>query len=143
MIAAKEHQDVYFSHFREIEKRRELNPSWLVPFRKAALDRFAELGFPTTRNEEWKYTNVAPIARTAFQPVNTSEVKQFHALRIKQEELGQYTIIMVFSNGRLVFAGDPAKGEQSSLALPAGLKVSSLSAALAGGCPLLEQHFGR
>ena len=28
------------------------------------LQRFAELGFPTTHDEEWRFTNVAPIART-------------------------------------------------------------------------------
>ena len=29
--------------------------------------RFAELGFPTTHDEEWRFTNVAPIARTNFR----------------------------------------------------------------------------
>ncbi|MHC4493105.1 MAG: Fe-S cluster assembly protein SufD [Planctomycetota bacterium] len=32
--------------------------------RREARDRFAELGFPTTKLEDWRYTNVAPIART-------------------------------------------------------------------------------
>ena len=32
--------------------------------REAAFQRFAELGFPTTHDEEWRFTNVAPIART-------------------------------------------------------------------------------
>ncbi len=41
-------------------------PSWLQPLRQSALARFAELGFPTTKNEEWRFTNVAPIARTKF-----------------------------------------------------------------------------
>jgi len=34
--------------------------------REAALRRFNELGFPTTRDEEWRFTNVAPIARSNF-----------------------------------------------------------------------------
>ena len=34
--------------------------------RKDALARFAEPGFPTTRNEEWRFTNVTPLARLNF-----------------------------------------------------------------------------
>jgi len=44
-------------------------PAWLQSLRDAAFARFAELGFPTTHDEEWRFTNVAPIARTAFTPV--------------------------------------------------------------------------
>ena len=44
-------------------------PLWLRAHREAAIVRFSDLGFPTARrgNEEWKYTNVAPIARTSFE----------------------------------------------------------------------------
>jgi Fe-S cluster assembly protein SufD len=41
--------------------------SWLRDARREALDRFAEIGFPTARDEDWKYTNVAPIERRAFR----------------------------------------------------------------------------
>src|ERR1019366_96193 len=43
-------------------------PAWLQSLRDAAFARFAELGFPTTHNEEWRFTNVSAIARTAFMP---------------------------------------------------------------------------
>src|SRR3989475_13246732 len=43
-------------------------PSWLFPLRKAGIARFAELGFPTTRHEDWRFPNVAPIARLPFKP---------------------------------------------------------------------------
>src|SRR5471030_3565052 len=39
---------------------------WLQKMRDAAFQRFAELGFPTTHDEEWRFTNVAPIARASF-----------------------------------------------------------------------------
>ena len=35
--------------------------------REAAFQRFSDAGFPTTHDEEWRFTNVAPIARTAFR----------------------------------------------------------------------------
>jgi Fe-S cluster assembly protein SufD len=42
---------------------------WIRELRDAAFQRFSELGFPTTRNEEWRFTNVAPIARATFGAV--------------------------------------------------------------------------
>ena len=44
------------------------SPAWLLPLRKAALARFAELGFPTLHQEDWRFTNVAPIAGLPFKP---------------------------------------------------------------------------
>ncbi|MGH7930891.1 MAG: Fe-S cluster assembly protein SufD, partial [Candidatus Binatia bacterium] len=32
--------------------------SWLAKLRRSAIDKFSELGLPTTRHEDWKYTNV-------------------------------------------------------------------------------------
>ena len=40
---------------------------WVQALREAAFQRFVELGFPTTHDEEWRFTNVAPIARTHWQ----------------------------------------------------------------------------
>src|SRR5437879_12677125 len=39
-------------------------PAWLKEMREAAITRFAELGFPTTKQEGWRVTSVAPIAAT-------------------------------------------------------------------------------
>jgi Fe-S cluster assembly protein SufD len=44
---------------------------WLQDLRDAAFQRFSELGFPTTHDEEWRFTNVAPIARATFSPLPT------------------------------------------------------------------------
>jgi hypothetical protein len=35
--------------------------------REEARKRFAELGYPTTHDEDWRFTSVAPIARTTFE----------------------------------------------------------------------------
>jgi Fe-S cluster assembly protein SufD len=49
-------------------ERARGEPSWLGDFRREAFRHFAERGFPTTRLEEWKYTNVSRLARTPFEP---------------------------------------------------------------------------
>ena len=41
---------------------------WVKKLRDSGADRVAERGFPTTRDEEWKYTNVKPIAKRQFRP---------------------------------------------------------------------------
>ena len=41
-------------------------PEWLTPIKRGAIDRFEALGFPDRNDEDWKFTSVAPIARTAF-----------------------------------------------------------------------------
>ena len=67
--AVKNSQDVYLHHYRDFEKRvAGKDPTWLRALRADAIQAFADLGFPTTHLEDWKYTNVAPIASTTFQP---------------------------------------------------------------------------
>ncbi len=41
-------------------------PPWLTGLRREAFRRFENLGFPTTRQEEWRFTNVKRIAETEF-----------------------------------------------------------------------------
>ena len=41
---------------------RDGEPRWLRELRARGAERFAAVGFPTTRDEDWKYTSAAPIA---------------------------------------------------------------------------------
>ena len=41
---------------------------WLELVRNSAMDRFELLGFPAVHEEEWKYTNLAPLAKQSFVP---------------------------------------------------------------------------
>ena len=67
MSAAVVDTDLYRSAFGRLEEEAgEAVAPWLRALRRSAMERFETLGFPTTRNEEWKYTSVAPIVRTAF-----------------------------------------------------------------------------
>ena len=52
-------------------------PKWLLPVRKAGLASFADQGFPTLHDEDWRFTNVAPIAQLNFhlaQPVSVNRL---------------------------------------------------------------------
>jgi len=57
-------RDRVLTNFREFAAvRGEADPPWLAALRREAIDRFADLGFPSRKREEWKYTPVDPIAR--------------------------------------------------------------------------------
>ena len=59
------------------EFRRDLEgsnqPNWLKALRETAFQYFTESGFPTVENEDWKYTNVAPMAKENFLLAEFSE----------------------------------------------------------------------
>src|SRR5512138_3218295 len=57
----------YLESFRAFE--RGLNGESASPIhalRKEAMAHFASTGFPTMRDEEWRFTNIAPIAQASF-----------------------------------------------------------------------------
>src|SRR2546425_4154157 len=62
-------QNVYGAQFSSMRERLPgKHLPWLERLRQKGMDDFLALGFPTTKLENWKYTNVAPIQRIAFEP---------------------------------------------------------------------------
>ena len=63
--------DSYLKDFERFEQKSN-QPAWLLPLRKAGMASFAEQGFPTLKDEDWRFTNVAPIANLPFKPMADS-----------------------------------------------------------------------
>jgi Fe-S cluster assembly protein SufD len=59
-------ETIYNAEFRS-SLTASNQPDWLKITREDAFRFFTEIGYPTPRNEEWKYTNVAPLAKEDFQ----------------------------------------------------------------------------
>jgi Fe-S cluster assembly protein SufD len=137
MATVVERQDAYLSLYTQREK--ELAGSgtpWLDQIRQEAIHRFAELGFPTTRLEDWKYTSVAPIAKVPFalaQPRGG----------LTQQELARVSgANLAFA--RLVFVnGFYAPELSSSAGLPPGVRLENLTARLRNGAGSVEGHLAR
>ncbi|OYV63877.1 MAG: hypothetical protein B7Z72_14185, partial [Gemmatimonadetes bacterium 21-71-4] len=112
-------------------------PAWLREIRTVALARFAELGFPTTRQEDWRFTSVEPIVETAFGAAAEREVP---ARPAGPAAPGRFT-----ASARLVFVNGHYSARHSSAAgLPAGVRAESLAVALRGrDAALLEHHLTR
>lgn len=68
MEAIVRENDLYNASLASFEEKRFAGePGWLSKLRRDAFERFAALGFPTVKDEAWKYTNVGPIAKTPFR----------------------------------------------------------------------------
>jgi len=72
----------YQSAFRAL-KQSKSTVAWVEIVRESAMDRFESLGFPTVANEEWKYTNLAGLAKDSFRPseapsaITTADLSRF------------------------------------------------------------------
>src|SRR5947209_12134942 len=106
MTAVKEQTGVWLEAFTG---QPAAAAPWLKELRDRAFARFAELGFPTTHDEEWRFTNVAPIARTNFTPARKGAV---------EPKLARGPIQLVFANGHLLTRPET---------LPQGLEAGSLA----------------
>jgi len=59
----------YESTFSELEPGlKKADPAWLHDLRRAGMEQFKSLGFPTLREEEWRFTRTRPIAEVDFRP---------------------------------------------------------------------------
>ncbi len=141
MPEVKEATDSYFADFMRLEREANHFPAWLGELRKKALEEFAEAGFPTTRHEAWRFTNVSRIAETRWCAPETSANGAAASL------LDRHAIPGVAA--RIVFVDGLFAPELSALEnLPEGLQVVALRRAQqqpSGDLPgrWIESHLAR
>lgn len=111
----------------------ELNPPWLKVLRASALNKFVTQGFPTIKDEEWRFTNVAPILDLALHAPEQPARKVTEA-DLKQFSFGDLnTRRIVFIDGHFAPELSNASGN--------GVDVLSMRNAL--GSPWVERHLAR
>ncbi len=115
----------YLAAFDVFEKTRAAGePSWIGDIRRAAISRFATLGFPTSRQEEWKYTSVAPLLKINFVPADDNHAGLTGKILTPLTPKGLESPRLVFVNGRY------SEDLSSLRSLPEGVTVGSLAVAL-------------
>ncbi len=113
-----------------LDAPRPAEPAWLAARRAAAAERFAAVGVPSSRDEDWRFTPVSAIANTAWTAPGVSpEVTAADIARFRLST-GSLAVLV---DGR--FAPDLSE-------LPAGVTASSLHAAISEGNAELESHLG-
>ena len=121
----------YEAAFSRFEKG--LNGGASAPLHRArrrGFAAFAAHGFPTTAEEEWRFTNVAQIVATPFVPAPSAAAADVSAADVGRWALGG-GIRLVFVNGRF------APGHSALPRLPRGVRIASLAGAIAAD-PSLE-----
>ncbi len=112
-------------------------PLWLTETRDRAMERFNALGFPTTRDEEWRFTSVAPIAETDFVLPTDGQASLGHLdlapFRLTDDAQAE----IVFVNGRY------APGLSTIHALPQGVRIEGLASAIVSSPDEVEANLAR
>jgi Fe-S cluster assembly protein SufD len=130
-----EAQDLYLNHFDRLERIRQSDPSWLRELRRASLARFRAQQFPTTRDEDFRSTPVALASERTYEPA-------FDGLDPHvSSEVRALATVPGLTASELVFVNGRYSHELSNLrALPDGVRVTSLAAALVSDGALLQKH---
>jgi Fe-S cluster assembly protein SufD len=136
VIAATEQIGTYLDNFTGFHKHAPgQNLPWLRELREKAFARFCETGFPTTHDEDWRFTNVSPIAKTSFRLAtekNLSSVEHVEPFFVHGASCQ-----LVFVNGKF------AKSLSLIGSLPRAVRVSSLADEINHEPAALEPHLGR
>jgi Fe-S cluster assembly protein SufD len=109
--------------------------SWLQARRAEALERANALTVPTLRDEEWRFTDLAPLTRISFKPAGAP--RRLAAADIAPYVCPEATTQLVFVDG--VFAPELS----ISAGLPYGIVARHLSATLATHGSVIEPHLAR
>jgi Fe-S cluster assembly protein SufD len=137
---AREKLGGYLDAYERLTGRRRGEPGWLQAARRRAITAFERRGFPTTRDEDWRFTNVSPIVEGGFTPFEGAAAP---AADERASLAG--TVLLTELTGPALFFVD---GRYSpDLSRPAdkagGVTVSSLDAALRDTPGLLDAHLSR
>jgi Fe-S cluster assembly protein SufD len=138
MSTAVANVDHYVAAFEETAARLPgAGLPWLEEFRRQGLSAFERLGFPTTRQEDWKYTSVRPIERERFALAGES------CVGLAEDDLGA-ALMTDLEAHRFVFVnGRHAPQLSRPGTLPEGVTALPLAEAL-GACPdRVEALLGR
>jgi Fe-S cluster assembly protein SufD len=117
-----------------LDERPQGGPRWLQDLRDRGASRFTALGFPTVRDEEWRFTNVSPIASTEFTIAPPAVVTADDLATVPYAEV---PLRLVVINGRF-------SAELSQLnGLPKGVRAGSLGAAVTSHADVVSRYLGQ
>ena len=128
--------DTYRQYADQYAGLPSTGPAWINTLRQKGYDNFSRLGFPTARkgNEAWKYTNVAPIARSEFSLPSRASALETDEVRKVAPWVNDWNTL-VFVNGQ--FRSDLSNTHESD-----GVTVSSLADALRVDGAVAQQNIG-
>ena len=134
MITATQAPEKYLEIFDQVSRRSATEPRWLQTLRKEAFARFTETGFPSTHDEDWRFTNVSAVANTPFESAALTDVTE---TQLEPFDTAGFSCRLVFINGRF------DSGLSHIPSMLEGVKIGNLAAQLGSDPSSVESHFGR
>ncbi len=127
----------YLSRFKDFEN--SLNGESAKPIhklRKEAIENFSLLNFPTTHDEDWKYTSIAPLLSHNFKP--SDGISHLDENKIKKFLQYKFTTnVLIFVNGKFVKRLSKTKN------LPQGVIADNMASAISSNSPVIKEHFNK
>ena len=110
------------------------SPAWVKERREQAAKRFEQVGYPTVRSEDWRFTNVSPIADAKLA---LAEGSFAHATSLVDSVKVAGALRLAIVNGQF------AAGLSDLSAMPRGVRIAGLRDGARDGTDGLEQHLAK
>ena len=123
MTVAERHEP-FVTAYETLKQGPSAGPAWLRASREDAMRRFAANGFPSTRHEDWRFTNISPIADTEFASDGPQPTPAQIASFLFPEA---NPLVAVIAGGRFSPSLSSLEG------VPKGVVIGSLAEAVRGG----------
>ena len=127
----------YVNGFSEFQKGDIISSGHIKNLRESAIDNFSKLGFPTLRDEDWRFTNLAPISKSKFKisENGSGDISPGDVEKFLFKKLDSYNL--VFVNGK--YRSDLSKLEN----IQDKVLISSLSEAASKNGDIVSKYFGK
>jgi Fe-S cluster assembly protein SufD len=122
----------YLEAFEKVKKGRQNEPSWLLRLREGAAASFGQRGFPTARDDAWRFTDVSAIRDTVFDFEAAMPELSHETVEALKKKSGPNFLLVV--NGKFL-------REHSTI--ESGVEVMGLAEAIASHPEFVEPHLGR
>ncbi len=121
----------YLKMFEALKDNRKGEPSWLLRLREEAMAAFVQKGFPTIKDEAWRYTDLTTLKRHCEEPAIASMADDVAISRCKNK--------IASPSAR----NDMITKDAIDTYKTGGVEVMDISEAIKIAPELLEKHFGR
>lgn len=122
----------YQKAYEDLKLGRQNDPSWLLRLREEAMTALTQKGFPTVKDDAWRYTDVTAIRAVSFDFHETPPELSSETLEVLKRKSGRNFLLVV--NGK--FSREHSSVEE-------GVEVTDLGEAIVSRSGLVETHLGR
>ena len=129
-------RDLYSEDFEAVRSEGKDEPRWLQDYRDTAMETFLQSGFPTRKQEKWRFSDFRSLTRTDFHPALSArgDFSPADLDRLPFSEL---------ECPRIVFVNGAVRPDLSRLEKLPGLTVTTLCSALRDSPEAVEAHLGK